>query len=460
MALVQDLSMSDDALVARVRDGDDVAFEGLYGRYGGRIGGYVAGMVGDAGRAEDVTQEVFVSALRRMRATDRPIHFKPWIYEIARNAAIDEHRRNRRQREVCTAHESDHERPGLDAFASGAPAPEQVLVTREALSTLTSALDSLSEVHRRVIVLRELEGRSYEEIAAATGLTRGAVESALFRARKHLGAEYAELVTGRRCRAVRELVAVRGRRLRTRERGTLRRHLSQCRPCRRHAAAHGFDPASVDLLAGPRRQMARAAGLLPLPAWAQVSAGAGDAPIAWGKALATTAVVLAAGGTGVVASYDDPGARPVVAPAPAAATAAGAAPVAREAAAPRTPAAVRAVPPYRAAERSPARSTPAGSSVPRPSPRITRTTPVAPSRPAPPRAAAPTDAAAPAADPDPAAPVAAAPATPSPSLPAAIGAQSSSPQPPHDVAPPVPQTLTRADDAISVVSGALAGATG
>src|SRR3712207_8415978 len=57
-------------------------------------------MVNDYGRAEDITQEVFISALRRMRETERPIAFKPWIYEIAKNACIDQFRRSRRAEEV------------------------------------------------------------------------------------------------------------------------------------------------------------------------------------------------------------------------------------------------------------------------------------------------------------------------------------------------------------------------
>src|SRR6185436_17596467 len=90
----------DHRLVAAVRRGDDRAFETLYGRYHRRIHAYVMGMVKDHGRAEDITQEVFVSALRRMRETERPIAFKPWIYEIAKNACIDAFRRTRRAEEV------------------------------------------------------------------------------------------------------------------------------------------------------------------------------------------------------------------------------------------------------------------------------------------------------------------------------------------------------------------------
>ena len=91
---------TDHDLVARVRVGDDLAFERLYRRYHRRIAAYIQGMVHDHARAEDVTQDVFMSALRRMRETDRPIAFKPWIYEIAKNACIDQFRRSRRAEEV------------------------------------------------------------------------------------------------------------------------------------------------------------------------------------------------------------------------------------------------------------------------------------------------------------------------------------------------------------------------
>src|SRR4051794_24810539 len=91
---------TDHELVRAARHGDDRAFESLYSRYQRRIAGYVYGMVKDHGRAEDLTQEVFVSALRRMRKTERPIAFKPWIYEIAKNACIDAYRRGRRAEEV------------------------------------------------------------------------------------------------------------------------------------------------------------------------------------------------------------------------------------------------------------------------------------------------------------------------------------------------------------------------
>src|SRR3982751_4891156 len=113
--IAQEGHTTDERLVAGVRRGDDRAFEQLYSRYQRRISAYVYGMVKDHGRAEDITQDVFISALRRMRETDRAIAFKPWIYEIAKNACIDNFRRSRRAEEVSYDAEdglapSDHSR--------------------------------------------------------------------------------------------------------------------------------------------------------------------------------------------------------------------------------------------------------------------------------------------------------------------------------------------------------------
>ena len=91
---------SDTDLVAAVRAGDDAAFAALYSRYHGAIVRFAHGMTRDWARAEDVSQDVFISALRRMRETDRAITFRPWIYEIARNACIDQFRRAKRGEEV------------------------------------------------------------------------------------------------------------------------------------------------------------------------------------------------------------------------------------------------------------------------------------------------------------------------------------------------------------------------
>src|SRR3954470_16366569 len=181
---------TDHQLVAAVRAGDDRAFECLYERYQRRIAAYIYGMVNDYARAEDIAQDVFMSALWRMRETERPIAFRPWIYEIAKNACIDQFRRSRRAEEVSL--EADDALAPADygrALGSG-PTPEAAVVVKQDLDNLCGAFGGLSDVHHEILVMRELEGQSYREIGERLGMSRAAVESTLFRARRRLGEEY------------------------------------------------------------------------------------------------------------------------------------------------------------------------------------------------------------------------------------------------------------------------------
>lgn len=235
-------SCSDEELVVAVRRGNDRAFEELYGRYGARIRSYVRGMVRDHGRAEDLTQEVFLSALRRLRETERPIALKPWLYEIAKNACIDAFRRQRRVREVPLDSGSNAENLISQWFVSPA---DSALDAKQRLDDLRGAFHGLSENHHRVIVMREFEGMSSAQIGARMGMSTQVVESTLFRARRRLSEEYDELVSGRRCEHVRAVIAADGERplraLGLRERRQLARHLSHCQPCRRVARLAGVD---------------------------------------------------------------------------------------------------------------------------------------------------------------------------------------------------------------------------
>ena len=195
------VTRDEQELVAAVRRDDDRAFEELYERYRKRVQAYVLGMVGDHARAEDVTQEVFISALRRMRDTERPIAFKPWIYAIAKNACIDHFRRSRRAEEVPL--ETDDGVSHADRGALTLSSTPDLQVQRKLqLDDLRGAFGGLSESHHEILVLRELEGLSYKEIGERMGMSRPVVESTLFRARRRLTEEYDELVSGRRCERV------------------------------------------------------------------------------------------------------------------------------------------------------------------------------------------------------------------------------------------------------------------
>ena len=254
---------SDAELVDGVRSGDEAAFEELYRRYNRRIASFARGIVRDEARAEDVAQEAFLSALRRLRTTDAEIAFKPWIYEIARNAAIDSYRRTTRTEEVPMDSE-DLLRPSDRWRLAGTAVPDSAFVAKERLEHLQGALDELSETHHRALVMRELEGLSYREIGERLELTRSAVESTLFRARRRLEREYEELDTGRRCEAMGMVIARLSNGVSSeREKRRLARHAVRCGACRKRARELGVEP----LPAGRRSLVARAAALLPLPAF-------------------------------------------------------------------------------------------------------------------------------------------------------------------------------------------------
>jgi RNA polymerase sigma factor (sigma-70 family) len=294
---------SDTDLVAAVREGDDAAFEELYGRYCARIASYVRGMVRDQGRAEDLTQEVFLSVLRRLRETDSEIAFKPWIYRIARNAAIDHHRRTSRAQEISMDTDGGL-RPSDHTRLVQAGAADSALVAKERLDHLCGAFDELTDDQARLIVLRELDGLSYREISERLNLTRPAVESALFRARRRLESEYEELSEGRRCVGMRTTIArlaegVGG----NADEARLARHARRCSLCRRRARELGVEPQTA--LARVRGKIA---ALLPLP-WA-AQGGTGPLGGLIGERAAALAAIAAIGAGGAAVGVEKIGGGP------------------------------------------------------------------------------------------------------------------------------------------------------
>jgi RNA polymerase sigma factor (sigma-70 family) len=306
-------SVSDHTLVAAVRRGDDRAFEALYQRYQRRIQAYVFGMVKDHQRAEDVTQEVFVSALRRMRATERPIAFKPWIYEIAKNACIDQFRRSKRAEEISFDADEGLAPSDYGRLVSKEPVPDAAVAAKQQLDHMVGAFGGLSEAHHQILVLRELEGLSYREIGERMGMSRPAVESTLFRARRRLSEEYDELASGQRCLRVQSIISsAAGGRIGARDTRRLARHVAHCQPCRRQALAAGVDQALVARRPLRERAIEKVAALFPFPlllrgrrsgageSWSSQLPAVSDHAAAGGAKLVAVAAVLVAGlGAGV-----------------------------------------------------------------------------------------------------------------------------------------------------------------
>jgi len=164
---------SDAGLVAATRAGRQTAFEALFARHWGPLLGFCTKMLGSAADAEDVLQEVFVAAHAAILADDREIVVRPWLHRIARNRCL-----NHLRRRVVEGRESMDFHPDGDGITTA-----ELVHDREELRAILGDLDELPETQRAVLVLRQLGGLSYAEIAAMTGATVPAVRSRLVRAR-------------------------------------------------------------------------------------------------------------------------------------------------------------------------------------------------------------------------------------------------------------------------------------
>jgi RNA polymerase sigma factor (sigma-70 family) len=230
------VEQTDEHLVCLARSGSSGAFEALFRRYHGRIVAYVRGVVSDHARADDIVQDVFISAYRNLLASNREIAFRPWVYEIAKNACIDQLRRARRASEVSI--DSDDFRDRDEGRLPGAVDGTHAEVSRkQRLEDLKMAFHELPQRQHDILVMRELEGLSCDKIGSRIGLSRSAVQSMLFRARKRLKTEFDDISTGERCtRAQAAIARSSSCRIGTREQRQLSCHLRDCAACRREAA--------------------------------------------------------------------------------------------------------------------------------------------------------------------------------------------------------------------------------
>jgi RNA polymerase sigma-70 factor (ECF subfamily) len=171
-------TLGDETLVARARDGDTRAFEALVRRYQGPIYRLAVRMLNDAGEAEDVTQEVFVTAWRRLPGIQEAKAVRAWLYRIATNRCLNILRARK-----PTAPLQEETMPA----ASQAASPEARAEAHERLVALRAALGQLTAEQRACWLLREVEELSYAEIAGILHTTPQAVRGRLARARAELG---------------------------------------------------------------------------------------------------------------------------------------------------------------------------------------------------------------------------------------------------------------------------------
>jgi RNA polymerase sigma factor (sigma-70 family) len=281
---------TDDQLVALFRAGHDEAFGTIHDRYRQRLYGYARQMLGGSrSDAEDVLQDVFLRTYHALRADDRPVTVRAWLYRVAHNRCIDQLRRPA----PAAADIYDLNR-GLNAE------PESEAERREDLRRLVADVQRLPEQQRSALLMREMEGLSYTDLAGALGVTVPAVKSLLVRARVGL----VEAVEARdtACVEIRtDLAAAFDRGVRAS--GRSRKHLRECAGCRDYRSAmravdkqlNGLAPAS-----GPRATLAKLLGIGG--AGSGAAAGGGVAVVGCGGGAAAVGSGAASLGTGAVAA--------------------------------------------------------------------------------------------------------------------------------------------------------------
>ena len=186
-------ALGDGELAEMILGGDERAFRELVERYQTRLLNFIYRMIGDRERAEDLVQETFLRVYRHLDRFDRTKRFACWIYIIASNLAKNELRDRSRTplipfQSLRPAWRDDDD--NLPQFEDPATRPDDLYRQRQLRAVVAASVEQLPEHHRQVFVLRELEGKSYGEIAEITGCKLGTVRSRLNRARS----SFAELI--------------------------------------------------------------------------------------------------------------------------------------------------------------------------------------------------------------------------------------------------------------------------
>ncbi len=177
--------VEDSAVVSAFLAGEERAFQELVDRYQTRLLNFIYRTIGDRERSEDLVQEVFIRVYRHLHRFDRSKKFSTWIYTIASNLAKNELRNRSRNPlvlfQAIRKNWQDDDRPLQ--FEDHTSRPDDMYRKRHLRDLVEQSVDRLPEHHRQVFVLRELEGKSYEEIAEITSCNLGTVKSRLNRAR-------------------------------------------------------------------------------------------------------------------------------------------------------------------------------------------------------------------------------------------------------------------------------------
>lgn len=178
--------MTEQELVARAKAGDDEAFAQLMRDNEKRIYNLTLRMTGNPDDAMDLAQEAFLNAWRGLKFFKGDSAFSTWVYRLASNACIDHLRRKTRRQDISATMPTNEEDDSSPDIPDERFQPEQELERQELRQAVTDGLQQLSDEHRQVLVMREINGLTYQEIADVLDLEPGTVKSRIARARNSL----------------------------------------------------------------------------------------------------------------------------------------------------------------------------------------------------------------------------------------------------------------------------------
>jgi RNA polymerase sigma-70 factor, ECF subfamily len=179
----------DSTWIERAKSGDRDAFRKLYEAYHRRLYAMALSVVKNPEDALDIVQEAFVKAHKNLPKFEGTSGFYTWIYRIAMNAAIDHVRKNKRAAQLeWEEGRGDHEQAASDLSTSAPSNPLAGVERAQLRRAIEAALDELPEYHRVVILMRDVEGFSYEEMATTLAVPKGTIMSRLFHARRKMQA--------------------------------------------------------------------------------------------------------------------------------------------------------------------------------------------------------------------------------------------------------------------------------
>src|SRR5207247_10003523 len=183
-----ELTAQEALFVSRLKANEDAAYDELVRTYSGPIYHVAYRMTGDAAEASDAVQDIFLKIFRNIGGFKGEAALKTWIFKIAFSEILNRLRWWKRRHRFSTMSLDDppNGSPASEYVADAGPTPEEILQSKEREGAIQKALSRLSREHRSIVVLRDIEGFSYNEIADVLGISMGTVKSRLARARADL----------------------------------------------------------------------------------------------------------------------------------------------------------------------------------------------------------------------------------------------------------------------------------